>query len=282
MRNIHTILKKFFASVTIMVIPHHSPRILNLKIPLVGIAATILMAAIGSGYVLCLAVSGLDYRTQHYSMAEKLDFYSNQFQEWNSTVTALKTTETEFKKLFSMNSKEEVLENVDTTFVGSLEIPDLVSELKKTVESVESIKDYLRVQKDIYVATPTGIPAAGYISSSYGKRKDPFSGTVLFHSGVDISCSTGSPIKATADGIVSYSGWSKNSGNVVVLEHGCGFSTIYAHNKSNNVKVGSIVKRGDILGYVGSTGKSTGPHVHYEVWKNGKNVNPREFLSRRS
>lgn len=282
MRSIHTMLKKFFASVTIMVIPHHSPRIMNLKIPLVGIAATMLMAAIGSGYVLCLAVSGLNYKTQHYSMAEKLDFYSNQFQEWNSTVTALKTTETEFKKLFSMDSKEAVLENVDTDFVGSLEIPDLVSELKKTVESVEEIKDYLRVQKDVYVATPKGLPASGYISSAYGRRNDPFTGTINFHSGVDVSCNAGSPIIATADGIVSYSGWTKGSGNAVVLEHGCGFSTIYAHNKSNKVKVGNIVKRGDIIGYVGSTGKSTGPHVHYEVWKNGKNVNPKQFLSRRS
>lgn len=282
MSNIHTIFKKIFASVTIMVIPHHSPRTFNLKIPLAGILASILIVVIGSGYVLCLAINGLNYKDQHYSMAEKLEFYADQFQQWNSTITSLKTVEIEFKNLFSLNSKEEVLENVDTAFVGSLEIPDLVSELRKTIESVDGIKDYLRVQKDIYVATPTGFPAPGYISSQYGKRRDPFSGENHFHSGVDISCNAGSQIRATADGIVSYSGWTKNSGNVIILEHGCGFSTIYAHNKSNKVKVGNIVNRGDVIGYVGSTGKSTGPHVHYEVWKNGKNVNPQQFLPRRT
>jgi murein DD-endopeptidase MepM/ murein hydrolase activator NlpD len=82
--------------------------------------------------------------------------------------------------------------------------------------------------------------------------------------------------------MVSHSGWIEGSGNVVILEHGFGFSTVYAHNTSNLVKVGQKVKRGDVVGYVGSTGKSTGPHVHYEVWKNGKTVNAQKYLPRRS
>lgn len=280
MRSLHTIIGKILASVTIMVIPHRGSKTLNLKVPLLAIWAATFMTVIGSGYVFYLAFSGLNYRTQHYSMAEKLEFYSDQFQQWNSTIAALKTAETEFNRLFSLGSKEEILENVDTAFIGSFEIPDLVSELQNTIDSVEEIKNYLKVQKDIYIATPTGLPAAGHISSGYGKRSDPFSDAKLFHSGVDISSKAGTPIKATADGIVSFSAWTGNSGYAIVLEHGCGFSTIYAHNKSNKVKVGSIVKRGDIIGYVGSTGKSTGPHVHYEVWKDGKNVNPQKYLSR--
>ena len=282
MRSLHAIMRKMLASVTITVIPHHGSKILNVKISLLGIWAATCMTAIGGGYVFYLAFSGMTYRAQHYSMAEKLEFYSDQFQQWNSTIAALKTAETEFQRLFSLSSKEEILENVDTAFVGSFEIPDLVSELEQTIDSVEEIKDYLKVEKDIYIATPMGLPAAGYISSGYGKRSDPFSGEKLFHSGVDICSKAGTPIKATADGIVSFSAWTQNSGYAIVLEHGCGFSTIYAHNKSNNVKIGSIVKRGDIIGYVGSTGKSTGPHVHYEVWKDGKNINPQKYLSRNS
>lgn len=279
MRCRHIILKKILSSVTIVVIPHRGSRILNLKISLLGIWAAIFMTVLGSIYVFYLAFSGLNYKNQYYSMADKLEFYSDQFQQWNSTIGALKTAETEFNKLFSLNSKEEILKNVDTAFVGSFEIPDLVSELEHTIDSVQEIKDYLKVQKDIYIATPIGLPTAGYISSRYGKRTDPFSSSTLFHSGLDVSSSTGTPIKATADGIVSFSAWTQNSGNVIVLEHGCGFSTIYAHNKLNKVKVGNIVKRGDIIGYVGSTGKSTGPHVHYEVWKDGKNVNPQKYIS---
>jgi murein DD-endopeptidase MepM/ murein hydrolase activator NlpD len=89
-------------------------------------------------------------------------------------------------------------------------------------------------------------------------------------------------VRATADGIVSFSGWSGGNGNLVVLEHGFGYSTFFAHNKKVNVKVGQIIKRGDIISYIGSTGNSTGPHVHYEVWKDGKSVNPYKYLKGRS
>jgi murein DD-endopeptidase MepM/ murein hydrolase activator NlpD len=281
MRSIRTLFKKAFTSVTIMVIPHDNLRALNLKVPVVGLLVSILLATIGGGYVLSLAISGLEYKAQNWAMAEKVNFYSEQFCQWDSTLTALKTVESEFRQLFSLKSREEILENVDTSFIGSLDIPDLVLEVKKTIETVDEIKDYLRIQKDIYVATPSGYPVSGNITSDYGKRADPLSGETVFHSGIDISCSPGFPIRATADGVVSHSGWTQKSGYVVVLEHGCGFSTVYAHNKTNTVKIGRKVKRGDIIGYVGSTGKSTGPHVHYEVWKDGRNVDAQQYLPRR-
>ena len=122
----------------------------------------------------------------------------------------------------------------------------------------------------------------GTISSSYGKREHPRSGKDEFHSGIDISTSPGNPIRATADGIVSFSGWSSGNGNLVVLEHGFGFSTFYAHNKMNTVKVGQKVSRDEVVGYLGSTGNTTGPHVHYEVWKDGRSVNPHTYIKGRS
>ncbi|MBN2320248.1 MAG: M23 family metallopeptidase [Acidobacteria bacterium] len=282
MKKLAHFFKKAFTSITIMVIPHDNHRSMNLKVPVAGIVVPLLLAAFGSGYLFYLAMDGLEYKALHYAMAEKVDFYSRQFNQWGSTVTALKTVEGEFRQLFSLESKDEVLENVDTSFIGSLEIPDLIDELKKTINTVEEIKDYLSTQKDIYVATPKGYPASGRISSPYGKRKDPFSGEIAFHSGIDISSKLGSPIRATADGVVSHSGWTNRSGFVIVIEHGCGFSTLYAHNKSNTVKIGTRVKRGDIIGYVGSTGKSTGPHVHYEVWKNRKTVDAQKYVSSKS
>jgi murein DD-endopeptidase MepM/ murein hydrolase activator NlpD len=118
--------------------------------------------------------------------------------------------------------------------------------------------------------------------SPYGKRENPITKITNFHSGIDISASSGTPIRATADGVVSYSGWTLHSGYVVILEHGFNFSTVYAHNNKNTVRVGQEMKRGDLLGYVGSTGQSTGPHVHYEIWEKGKNVNPQKFLQGRS
>jgi murein DD-endopeptidase MepM/ murein hydrolase activator NlpD len=282
MKKLRILLKKAFTSVTIMVIPHDSVTALNLKLPMAGLLVTVLLAVIGGAYVLGMAVSGLKYKAQHSAMTEEVKYYSGQFYQWATTVESLKTVENRFRRLFSLQSKEEILENVDPTSVGSLEIPNLISELKKTAETVDEIKDYLRVQKDIYIATPKGYPASGEITSNYGKRADPFSGEAGFHTGIDISCNLKSPIRATADGVVSHSGWIEGNGYVVILEHGCGFSTVYAHNTTNTVKVGQKVKRGNIIGFVGSTGKSTGPHVHYEVWKNGKTVNAQQYLTVRS
>jgi murein DD-endopeptidase MepM/ murein hydrolase activator NlpD len=282
MKTILSLIRKAFSSVTIMVIPHNSLRTLNLKVSAAVLLATILLAAIGGAYLLGLAIKGLEYKAQHHAMAEKVKFYSDQFYQWSSTVRALKTAEAEFRKLFSLESREEVLENVEASSIGSLEVPDLVLELKKTIETVDGIKDYLRIQKDIYAATPMGYPASGDITSRFGKRLDPVTGEIAFHSGIDITCSLGTPIHATADGVVSHSGWTEKSGYVVVLEHGCGFSTVYAHNKSNTVKLGQKVKRGEVIGYVGSTGKSTGPHVHYEVWKDRKSVDAQQYLQRRA
>lgn len=282
MKKLRILLKRAFTSVTIMVIPHDGLSSLNVKIPLVALLVTILFATIGGGYVLGLAINGLEYKARYSAVNRKMEYYAEQFYQWGSTVTALKTAEQKFRKLFSLGTREDVLEKVEASSVGSVEIPALVRELRKTIETVDEIKGYLSAQKDIYVATPKGYPAPGDVTSHYGNRLDPFSGERGFHTGVDISCDAKTPVRATADGVVSHSGWIGNSGNVVILEHGFGFSTVYAHNKTNTVKVGKRVKRGDIIGYAGSTGKSTGPHVHYEVWKDGKAVDAQKYLPGRS
>jgi murein DD-endopeptidase MepM/ murein hydrolase activator NlpD len=278
-KNARRFLKKAFSSVTIMVIPHDHVRTLNLKLPVALLVSTILLAVVGGAYLVNLTVTGIRYRAQHRAMEAKVDYYSDQFSKWNATVQSLQLAGQEFRQLFSLGSKEEVLEEVDVDFAGSLELPDLINDLEKTRQNVDVIKDYLRVQKDIFVATPRGYPVPGRLTSSYGRRRDPLDGGVRFHSGVDLACDKGTPIRATADGIVSHSGNTVVSGQVVVLEHGFGFSTIYAHNSKNTVKVGQRVRKGDIIGYVGSTGRSTGPHLHYEIWKDGKRVNPHDYLS---
>jgi len=267
-------LKKAFTPVTILLIPHSKTRPVNFKVPFIGMFTTLVLCCFGIVYILSIAVDTFEY----YRMKDKLNYYSQQFLELNKTMTALKKAENEFKRLFSLKSKEKVLENLDTSDSGSIDMENLKHQIKSTVESIGEIKDYLRIQRDIYVATPKGSPVVGMISSHYGQREHPRSGEENFHSGIDISSSPGNPVKATADGIVSFSGWSGGSGNLVVLEHGHGFSTFYAHNRSIPVKVAKKVKRGDIVGYVGSTGNSTGPHVHYEIWKDGKPIDPVNYL----
>ncbi len=274
MNKISFLLKKVLTPVTIMVIPHENLKSLNIKIPSLAIFSTLLLSAIGAFYLFSLAANGLAYP----NLVEKVDFYSKQFSQWNSTISALKQVDEDFRRIFSLKSKEKILEAIDTSYSGSIDIQNLMSELQKSIETVDEIKDYLRIQKDIYLATPKGYPVNGNVTSPYGKREHPFTHIKSYHSGIDISASPGTPIRATADGIVGHSGWTPSNGYVVILEHGFGFSTIYAHNQKNAVKKGQIVKRGNIIGYVGSTGKSTGPHVHYEIWEKGRNVNPKNFL----
>lgn len=262
-----------------MLIPHTHTKPLNLKIPSIGVFLSILLWIFGTIYVFSIAVDTIEYR----SMKKKLNYYTQQFLELSSTISALKMAENEFKRLFSLGSKEKVLESVDTSDRGSVDIENIRQEIKKTTETVGEIKDYLRHQRDLYFATPKQLPVKeGTITSYYGEREHPRSGEEGFHTGVDISAPPRTSVRATADGIVSFSGWGGGNGNLVVLEHGFGFTTFYAHNKMNIVKVGQKVKRGDVIGYVGSTGNATGPHVHYEVWKNGRPVNPKKYIERRS
>jgi len=275
---IRFLFRKALTPITIMVIPHENLKPLNLKVPFVGILLALLVLTVGVIQTYGLIVNGLKYPF----LIQKVNFYTQKFSEWNTTLTALKDTERDFRKIFSFKSKDKALETIDTSYSGDSDIETLMGEIQKTVERVDEIKDYLRIQKDLYMATPKGYPAEGNISSPYGKRDNPISGQQTFHSGVDISASSGMPIRATADGVVSYSGWTQSGGYVVLIEHGCGFSTAYAHNRGNLAKVGQRVKRGEIVGYIGSTGKSTGPHVHYEVWERGKRINPSKFLQERS
>ena len=278
MHKVKRFVKKAFTPITIMIVPHSKTSPINVKVPFIGIFTSLILCCFGIVYVISIAVNTLEY----YKTKEKLNYYTQQFTELNATISALKKAEHEFKRLFSLGSREKVLENVDTSDSGSIDMETLKQQIRETIESVGEIREYLKTERDAYIATPKGFPVEGDISSPYGQRQHPRSGKADFHSGLDISTSPGNPVKATADGIVSFAGWSGGSGNLVVLEHGHGFSTFYAHNRKLNVRVGEKVKRGDVISYAGSTGNSTGPHVHYEIWKDGKPVNPRIYLKGRA
>ena len=128
-------------------------------------------------------------------------------------------------------------------------------------------------------AVPSRAPVSGgYITSGYGGRADPFGGGRQFHKGIDFDARRGDPVMSVADGVVSYSGVRSGYGNVVEVDHGNGFVTRYAHNSRNTVKVGDLVRAGQQVAKAGSTGRSTGVHVHLEVWENGRLHNPRKFL----
>ncbi len=121
-------------------------------------------------------------------------------------------------------------------------------------------------------------PTRGWTSSRFGYRASPFTGKREFHKGIDISARMGSPVVATADGMVAFSGLDRGYGRTIVLKHGYGLKTRYAHLKRILVKKGQFVKRGEIIGLVGNSGRSTGSHLHYEVHLNGVPVNPMKYI----
>ena len=278
MGKIRKMRKRLFTPVTIMLVPHSRTQPLRVRVPFAGIAVSAILCIVGTAYLFSVSVRTIEY----YRMQDRLSYVTSQFLELKSTMYSLKLAESEFKKLFALKSKTDVLEEADFADTGSLDMELLRTQIDEAMRSITDIRKYVAEQKNLYLATPTGWPVGGgHISSSYGYRMHPKTGERQMHTGTDISVPRGTEVKATADGIVSFSGWTKNSGHVVVVEHGYGFSTAYAHNQKNLVKVGERVHRDDPIAISGSTGLSTGPHVHYEIWKEQRHMNPKTFLARR-
>lgn len=149
-------------------------------------------------------------------------------------------------------------------------------------QSVEELFEVLKGQQLQLSATPSIMPVRGWVTSHFGYRIDPFSGRRLLHRGMDVAARTGTPIIAPAEGVVSFSGPYGGYGNTVIVFHGYGISTLYAHAEDLLVRTGQRVNRGDVLATVGSTGRSTGAHLHYEVRVNGIQVDPRKYILDRS
>jgi murein DD-endopeptidase MepM/ murein hydrolase activator NlpD len=152
-------------------------------------------------------------------------------------------------------------------------------------ELLESIEHRLRnVQTDVEkrnalaAATPSIMPAQGWLTSTMGTRRDPIDGNREYHAGLDIAADRGSPVYATADGMVTQAAREGAYGQLVIVDHGYGLETRYGHLSAYKVKPGDQVKRGDVLGLVGSSGRSTGSHLHYEVRVNGRLLNPLQLL----
>lgn len=127
-------------------------------------------------------------------------------------------------------------------------------------------------------ATPTLWPVLGRLTSSFGERLDPFNGEGAFHAGLDIAAAYGTPVRAPADGVIAKAGPASGYGREVIIDHGGGITTIYGHLSAFALVSGQIVKQGQVIGYIGSAGRSTGPHLHYEVRVNNMPVNPHKYL----
>jgi murein DD-endopeptidase MepM/ murein hydrolase activator NlpD len=275
MDQIRKFRKKILAPVTIMFIHHHHAKhSFNMNIPIFLIPLTAVLCTLGVIYVGSVAMELFRYQ----AMEDQLRDYLAKVGEFNVALTSVKKMESDLKTLMSYGTKEKILENVDTADMGTMDIYQIEKQIQVSMNTVASINEFLRTQKDIYLSTPRGLPIDGRLTSLFGSRTNPITGRVELHRGIDIAAPSGTTVKATADGVVSFSGWNGGGGNTIVVEHGHGFSSCYAHNRANAVTVGQRIKRGETVGYVGATGNATGSHVHYEIWQDGRVINPKQHV----
>ncbi|ADO73812.1 M23 family metallopeptidase [Stigmatella aurantiaca] len=178
------------------------------------------------------------------------------------------TTDTQFTQL----SHSEV----PGVLLGKLD--KLSAEATRQEQSLQELQAYFQDQKSLLASTPSVWPARGWVTSDFGQRLDPYTAERVTHAGLDIAAPHGKEIHAPSDGTVVFAGLEGGYGNVIVIDHGYGIKTRYGHLAKMLVKAGDKVKRGSLIAAVGNTGRSTGPHLHYEVRVNGIPQNPRKFI----
>ena len=298
-----------FKDWTVLIVPHNEIQVHRLKIS---------RWLLCGGLVFCLAVlSGIAYVTissynkqfdylkyinlqrENRILTQKLENVERDIADVNGKVSDLMEENQVFRRIAGLELLDEEIKEVGIggTFVGTYdELYEINSPLaKKTYEQEDQIGVLLRkselinqslqeaiesmeASSDKWAHTPSIMPTNGYISSYFGRRSHPIYHTMQYHNGIDISCRIGAPIIAPADGKVTMIKHQIGYGLTVVLDHGYGFRTRYAHCSKNNVRVGQKVKRGDVIAFVGISGITTGPNLHYEVYKDNVARDPLGYI----
>lgn len=194
----------------------------------------------------------------------------------------LEDGEFDFAATPSLGGPEEVVSRGDLAQVSGLvsALDGLGYRLEDRQEQLSVLEDFLLNRKLRGEVLPEGRPvSAGYISSGFGTRTDPFTGRAAFHKGIDFAGRAGADVVAVASGVVIWSGDRYGYGEMVEVNHGNGFVTRYAHNNENLVVVGDTVKRGELIATMGATGRATGPNLHFEVLRNGQVVDPLTYIN---
>ena len=239
----------------------------------------------------------LRYETEE--QRTKIHFFSSKIEDLEKQLARLKDFDKKIRIIANLEKGQET-----TSFVGMggpspsdvreklraerdeaglvqqmrTDVERLKSEAMSREESLSELEKLLQSKREMLTHTPSIWPVHGWVTSGFGFRTDPFTGLAQMHEGLDISNREGTPVIASADGIVSATGKDFTYGNVVVISHGFGIISRYNHLSKILVGAGRKVKRGDIIAEVGTTGRSTGPHLHYEIRVNGIPINPRRYI----
>lgn len=311
MRIHNRILRALGRKITVLIIPYteHRPWRLQFSLGFIVFCLSLWSGlTIWAGY---LAGRHVDYwitRADNRLMTHKVSYLAKEMERSREVLKMVRSTDRQMRRFLSLS--EGVLDS-DTGIGGPTstdrsglknalvkgaaginqpiwrkEIVALREESVKRLASFQEISWYMSNQRSLYKATPSLWPAEGQITSLFGYRFSPLrrhdGKRTEYHQGIDIASKPDTKIYATADGTVRRSGWSRGYGRMVLLDHGYGVSTLYAHTSKAVVKPGDRVTRGQLIAYMGTTGRSTGAHLHYEVWRHSKPVNPMIYLKVRA
>ena len=260
---------------------HITHRFVYSALGAVGVLLLMMFGVVGSYARMALKVANYN-SLQHEAqlMRERYDNLQKKVKQTNEQLASLQLLADEVGTAYGM--KKQIAGSPDLIGEAPL-VPTLgqslaeYSYLRTTTVAGRSRNIFARADANLL---PAGWPIMGRLMDGFGHRMDPFSGEGAMHTGVDISAPMGTPIKATADGIVMYANWNAGYGRCVIVDHGNGYQTLYGHMSHIDVVDGQEIRQGEVVGLVGSSGRSTGTHVHYEVRVHSTPVNPYRFLAR--
>jgi len=277
-----------------MLVPHDARgKPVSIKIPASWVYATAVLSlfflvVVGSSIIYSTLLSRklvnyVDTLDKSRKQQEVITSFSAKTGKVAKALDELVAKDNELRKLLGLKGwqmKSRLSSEKGTTEGGvdkiSLQLQQFDNKLAERRKSLDELKSWVGVVQSRFASTPSIWPIRGRLASYMGYRSYPWRG---FHAGIDIDARYGSPVRATADGVVSFTGWERGYGKLVEVSHGHGVATRYAHNSSFAVTVGQRVKRGQVLCYVGMTGWTTGPHCHYEVRRWGTPLNPVAYLN---
>ena len=284
---------------TLIVVPHAKARFRKFQVSVrltrwvmtaAGVLALLLAGILAHYSWIAVEVAEVKrLRAENLALATKAKAYEENAGQLQAKILALQGVVT---KLGVMAGVEQSLPDATVGGVGGLTrvettapSVDIATTLRSMDEKVGNLtarsthlEAFFRDQRQQLASTPSIWPVRGYLSASFGNRLDPFTGQPDFHPGLDISTPAGTRVVAPADGVVVFCGQKNGYGNALVVDHGYGIVTRYGHLAGFNVKPGQRVRRGDVIAFVGNTGRSTAPHLHYEVWLDDQLQNPIQFI----
>jgi murein DD-endopeptidase MepM/ murein hydrolase activator NlpD len=301
--------RKFY---TCIIVPDTSSNLHKLRVPIkalyaaaaVGIISFLILAGLGFNYA-HMAIKVADYEKLQAENTElKIETKNLEVsaRKLDTNITALEALSTQLTRIVQGDAFARRLASIspamavaaartaggattDVTTAELLKDEGLKTDVESMRERTTELEGQLRLLEELATHqdaviryTPTIWPIQGRIASSFGRRRDPFTGEPETHLGLDIVALLGTPVKAPADGIVLYSQRRAQYGNLIILDHGNGLTTRHGHLSRFAIKAGQRVSKGQVIGYVGMTGRTTGPHLHYEVRLNDRPVNPRSYL----